>query len=80
MLPVREILKHAYRIVTDSCHAEPLVADSLQILFQLDELDLTERSPVRGTEEDKDGPFRTHDGLERLGAAFLVLRGKSGTC
>jgi hypothetical protein len=78
MLAVREILEHAYRIVTDGRHAEPLVADRLQILFQLDELNLAERSPVRGTEEDKNGPFRTHDGRERLGPAFLVLRGKGG--
>jgi len=48
------------------------------MLFQLDELDLAERSPIRRTEEHEHGPVPTHDGFESLVPALLVLRGKSG--
>jgi hypothetical protein len=40
-------------------------------LFQFDELDLADRSPIRGTEEHEHG-------FESLVTALLVLRGKSG--
>jgi hypothetical protein len=48
------------------------------MLFQLDELDLAERSPIRGTEEHEHGPFWAYDGFESLVPALLVRRRKSG--
>jgi hypothetical protein len=47
MLPIREILERPNRIITDGRNTKPLLADRVQILFQLNELDLAERSPVR---------------------------------
>jgi hypothetical protein len=51
MLPVRETLEHTYGVIADGCYAETLLPDRVQMLFQLDELDLAERSPIRGPEE-----------------------------
>ena len=73
MLPVREALERADGVIADSRYTEPLLPDGVQTLFQLDELDLAERSPVRGTEEHDHGASRSHDGFEGLGPALLVL-------
>jgi hypothetical protein len=78
MLAVREILERSDRIVTDRRDTQALLPDRLQMLFQLDELDLAERSPIRGAKKYQHGAFRSHDGLESLGSAFLVLCGKRG--
>jgi hypothetical protein len=77
MLPVRETLEHTYGVIADGCYAETLLPDRVQMLFQLDELDLAERSPIRGPEEHEHGPFRTHDRFESLVPALLVGRRKS---
>ena len=63
VLPVAEALERAGRIIADGRNTKPLSADGLQILFQLDELDFTERSPVRGAEEHQHGAVRAHDGF-----------------
>ena len=76
MLPVRETLEHPDRVVADGRYAESLPPDRVQMLFQLDELNLAERSPIRRTEEHEHGPFRAHDGFEGLVPALLVPRGK----
>jgi len=76
MLPVREILERTDGIITDGRYTESLLSDRTQTLFQLDELDLAERSPIRRAEENEHGAFRTHDGFESLIPALLVLRGK----
>ena len=76
MLPVRETLEHPDRVVADGRYAESLLPDRVQMLFQLDELDLAERSPICRTEEHEHGPFRAHDGFEGLVPALLVPRGK----
>jgi hypothetical protein len=47
VLPVAEVLERRGRIIADGRDAKPLFPDGLRILFQLDELDLAERSPVR---------------------------------
>jgi hypothetical protein len=78
VLPVRETLENADRVIADGRYTEPLLPDRVQMLFQLDELDLAERSPIRRTEEHQHGPFRAHDGFESLVPALLVRRGKSG--
>jgi hypothetical protein len=78
MLPIREILKRSGGIITDGRYTESPVPDRVQMLFQLDELDLAERSPIRGTKEYEHGPVRTHDRFESLVPALLVLRRKSG--
>src|SRR5258708_14291186 len=78
MLPIRETLERTDRVIADGRYAESLLPDRVQALFQLDELDLAEGSPIRGTEEHEHGTFRAHDGFESLVAALLVPRGKSG--
>ena len=78
MLPIRETLERPDGIITDGRNTKSLLPDRVQILFQLNELDLAERSPVRRTEEHEHGALRAHDGFESLVLAFLVLRGKSG--
>jgi hypothetical protein len=52
MLPIGEAPERAGRIVADGRDAETLLPDCRQILCQFDELDLAERSPIRGAEED----------------------------
>ena len=78
MLPVRETLERSDGVVANGCYTETVLPDRVQMLFQLDELDLAERSPIRGTEEHEQGPFRAHDGTESLVPALLVRRRKSG--
>jgi hypothetical protein len=78
MVSVREILECPDGIIADGRNTKSLLPDGVQIPFQLNELDLAERSPVRRTEEYEHGALRAHDGFESLVAAFLVLRGKSG--
>src|SRR6266436_7496005 len=78
MLPIRETLERTDRVIADGRYAESLLPDRVQALFQLDELDLAEGSPIRGTEEHEHGTFRAHDGFESLVAALLVPRRKSG--
>jgi hypothetical protein len=78
MLPVRKILERTNGIITDGRHAESLLSDRTQTLFQLDELDLAERSPIRRAEENEHGAVRTHDGFESLIPALLIPRGKRG--
>ena len=48
--------------------------DRGQILLQLHELDFTEGSPICGTEKDQHGALRTHDRLQSLRPAVLILR------
>jgi hypothetical protein len=79
VLPVCKTLERPARIIADGSYTESLVTDRIEMLFQLDELDLAERSPIRGTKEHKHGPFRTHDGFESLVPAVLILRRKSGS-
>jgi hypothetical protein len=55
VLPVRETLEHANRVIADGGYTESLLPDRIQTLFQLDELDLAERSPIRGAEEHEHG-------------------------
>ena len=76
MLPVCKTLERPDRVIADGSYTESLLTDRIQMLFQLDELDLAERSPIRGTEEHKHGPVRTHDGFESLVPAILVRRRK----
>ena len=64
MLPAREVLERADRIVADRQNAESLLSDRFQMLLQLHELDFAERSPVRRTEKDQHGSLRAHDRLE----------------
>jgi hypothetical protein len=78
MLPIREALEGADGIITNGRYTESLLSDRDQTLFQLDELDLAERSPVGGAEEHEHGPFWTHDGFESLIPAVLIPRGKRG--
>jgi hypothetical protein len=78
MLPIREILERSGGVITNGRYTESLLPNRVQMLFQLDELDLAERSPIRGTEEHEQGPVRTHHGFESLVPALLVLRGESG--
>ena len=78
MLPIGETLERRDGIITDGRYAESVLSDGVQMLFQFDELDLAERSPIRRTEEHEHGPVRTHNGIESLVPAFLVLRGNSG--
>jgi hypothetical protein len=47
MLPIRETFQNRNRVVTDGRYAEALFADRVQVVFQLDELDFAEWSPVR---------------------------------
>jgi hypothetical protein len=61
MLPISKILQRTYRVVTNRYNSEPLFPDRFQVLFQLNELNLAERSPVRRTEKDDHGAFRSHD-------------------
>ena len=72
MPPVCKTLERPDRVIADGSYTESLLTDPIQMLFQLDELDLAKRSPIRGTEEHKHGPFRTHDGFESL------VAGRSG--
>ena len=78
MLPVRETLERSDGVVADGRYTKTVLPDRVQMLFQLDELDLAERSPIRGPEEHEHGPFRTHDRFESLVPALLVGRRKSG--
>src|SRR5690349_23185056 len=77
MLPIHDTLEHPDRVIAGGRYTKALLPDRIQILFQLDELDFAERSPVRGTEEHEHRALRSHDGFESLVPAFLVLRGKS---
>src|ERR1035437_3166142 len=74
MLPVGEVLQYLYRVITDSRQPEALLPYLIEVLFQLHELDLAERSPVRGTVEHQHGALGAHDGLQCLGPARLVQR------
>jgi hypothetical protein len=78
MLPVGEILQRIHGVITDRNNTEPLFPDRLQVLFQLDELNLAERSPVGGTEKDNHGTLRSHDRFERLVSPVLVACRKRG--
>jgi hypothetical protein len=78
VLPVRETLERTDRVITDGRNTEPLLPDRVQALFQLDELDLAEGSPIRRAEEHEHGAVRAHDGFERLTPALLIPRRKSG--
>jgi hypothetical protein len=78
MVPVRETLERSDGVVANGCYTETVLPDRVQMLFQLDELDLAERSPIRGPEEHEHGPFRAHDRFESLVPALLVRRRKSG--
>jgi hypothetical protein len=75
VLPVRETFKGPNGVIADGRYTEALLPDRTQMLFQLHELDLAERLPIRGTEEHEHGPFRAHDGFESLvaGTAATAL-------
>jgi hypothetical protein len=57
VLPVCKTLEGSDRVIADGNYTESLLTDRIQMLFQLDELDLAKRSPIRRTEEHKHGPF-----------------------
>jgi len=71
-----EIFKSAGGIVTYRDNTKPLLSDRFQILFQLNELDLAVRSPIRRTEKDYHGALWPLNRLEGLTPAILVHRRK----
>jgi hypothetical protein len=69
------MMENGHRIVADGGEPEAPALQVFPALLQLDELAFAERSPVGRAVEDKDGPFRTGYGLQRL--LYPVLVGKS---
>ena len=78
MLPVRKAFERTDGIITDGRYTESLLPDRVQMLFQLDELDLAEGSPIRRAEEHEHCAVWARNGFQSLAPAFLVLSGKSG--
>ena len=74
MLPIRETLERTDRVIADGRYAESLLPDRVQALFQLDELDLAEGSPIRGTEEEENRSVRCLQTFQCLLPPKLVAR------
>jgi hypothetical protein len=80
VLPVRETSKGPDGVIADGRYTEALLPDRTQMLFQLNELDLAERSPIRGTEEHEHGPFGPMTDLRVWLRPFWSVAEKAGTC
>src|SRR5258707_6079990 len=59
LVPVGEIFQDFFRVVTDGRQLDSLLLESWDSALQLDQLPLAERSPIRGTEKEKNGAVRS---------------------
>jgi len=58
-VPVGKIFQDFFRVIADGRQLDPLLFESRDGALQLDQLPFAERSPVRGTEKEKNGAVRT---------------------
>jgi len=56
---VGKIFQDFFRVIADGRQLDPLLFESRDGALQLDQLPFAERSPVRGTEKEKNGSLRT---------------------
>ena len=63
LVPVGKVLQDCRAIVADGSQLDPLLLKSLFRILQLDELRFAERSPISRTEEKKNCPVRSPQGL-----------------
>ena len=73
---VSKIFQDVFRVVADGRQFDALPFESWKCVLQLDQLPFAERSPVRGTEKEKNGSFRSFQGVETLYPAKLIADGK----
>ena len=59
LVPVGKIFQDFFRVIADGRQLDPLLFESRDGALQLDQLPFAERSPVRGTEKEKNGSLRT---------------------
>ena len=71
-MPVGKIFQDFFRVIADGRQLDPLLFESRDGALQLDQLPFAERSPVGGTEKEKNGSVPSFQGIESLYAAKLV--------
>ena len=78
-MPVSKIFQDFFRVIADGCQLDALLFESRDCALQLDQLPFAVRSPVGGTEKEKNGAVRSFQGIEGLYPAKLVANRKSGS-
>ena len=73
LVPVGKIFQDFFRVIADGRQLDPLLFESRDGALQLDQLPFAERSPVRGTEKEKNSAVRSFQGIESLHPARLVV-------
>jgi len=76
LVPVRKIFQDFFAIVADRRELDALLFESFDGALQLDQLPFAERSPIRGTEKEKNGAVRSFQRIESLYPPKLVARRK----
>jgi len=76
MVPVGEVLEDRLTVIADGCDLDATCFEPLFRVLQLDQLRFAEGSPIGGTEEKQNRPFRPLQGLDGLVMAKLVPRSK----
>jgi hypothetical protein len=71
-VPVSKIFQDFFRVIANGRQLDPLLFESRDCALQLDQLPFAERSPVRGTEKEKNGAVRSFQSIESLYPAKLV--------
>src|SRR6266481_1498514 len=75
-VPVGKVLQDHWTVITDRCELDALGLKPLLCVLQLHELRFAEGSPIRGTEEEKNGATRPLERLIGLLVPKLVTDGK----
>ena len=79
LVSIGKIFQDFFRVIADGRQLDPLFFESRDGALQLDQLPFAERSPVGGTEKEKNDTVRTLQAIESLHVAKLVMSRKSGS-
>ena len=79
LVSVSKIFQDFFRVIADGRQLDALLFESRDGALQLDQLPFAERSPVGGTEKEKNGAVPSFQGIESLYATKLVTKRKGGS-
>src|SRR5215471_8589531 len=76
VVAVGKELQDFFRVIADGRELQALLLESNDGALQLDQLPFAERSPIRGTEKQKNGAVRSFEAVESLRMAQLIVEGE----